>query len=90
MILSSSAGVLGTRLIIILRPSVEPMPIDANDLIEVASEKTLPEPLQSLNIYELFRGNSECNGCGDVCEDVNVSGVDEFKLVLLSGAISDS
>lgn len=74
--LSSSAGVFGTRRMIILRPSVEPMPIDANDRIDVASENSLPDPLQSLNIYELVRGNdnSVCNGCGDVYEGVKVDG----------------
>lgn len=71
--LNSSAGEFGTRRIIILRPSVEPIPIDANDRIDVASENNLPEPLQSLNTYEFVRGNDNnvCNGCGDVCEDVN-------------------
>lgn len=47
--LKSSAGECGTRRIIIFRPSVEPMPIDANERIDVASENNLPEPLQSLN-----------------------------------------
>lgn len=72
--LNSSAGELGTRRIIILRPSVEPIPIDANERIDVASEKSLPDPLQSLNTYELVRGNdnSVCSGCGDVCDEVNV------------------
>lgn len=71
--LNNSAGVFGTRRIIILRPSVEPIPIDANERIDDASENNLPEPLQSLNIYEWVRGsdNSVCNGCGDVCDDVS-------------------
>lgn len=74
--LRSSAGVLGTRRIIIFRPSVDPMPIDANDRIDVASENNLPEPLQSLKTYEFVRGNDSnvCNGCGDVCDDVNCVG----------------
>lgn len=69
--LNNSAGVFGTRRIIILRPSVEPMPIDANDRIDVASEYNLPDPLQSPNTYELVRGNDNnvCNGCGDVSDD---------------------
>lgn len=71
--LKSSAGVFGTRRIIILRPSVDPMPIDASDRIDVASENSLPDPLQSPNTNELVRGNDNnvCNGCGDVCDDVN-------------------
>lgn len=74
--LNNSAGVFGTRRIIILRPSVEPMPIDANDRIDVASENSLPDPLQSLNTYEFVRGNdnSVYKGCGDVNEDVRVDG----------------
>lgn len=54
MMLSSSSGEFGTRRTIILRPSVEPMPIDAKDLIDVASEISLPEPI-SLNTNELVR-----------------------------------
>lgn len=42
--LSNSAGEFGTRRMIILRPSVEPTPIDANERIDAASEKSLPEP----------------------------------------------
>lgn len=85
--LSSSCGVFGTRRIIILRPSVEPMPIDASERIEIASENILPDPLQSLNMYELFRCNNVCNGCGDVADDVNVPG-DVLRL-LHSSAIND-
>lgn len=59
---SNSAGVFGTLRIIIFRPSVEPKPIDANDRIEVASENNLPDPLQSLNIYELVRDIYDCEG----------------------------
>lgn len=72
--LKSSAGVFGTRRTIIFRPSVDPIPIDANDRIDVASDINLPDPLQSPNTYELVRGNDNnvCNGCGDVCDDVNV------------------
>lgn len=54
MMLSSSSGEFGTRRTIILRPSVDPMPIDAKDLIDVASEISLPEPI-SLNTKELVR-----------------------------------
>lgn len=82
--LNSSAGVFGTRRIIIFRPSVDPMPIDANDRIDVASENNLPDPLQSLNTNELVRGNdnSVCNGCGDVYDVVRcVTGVKEPSLV---------
>lgn len=77
--LNSSAGVFGTRRIIIFRPSVDPMPIDASDRIDVASEKSLPDPLQSLNTKEFVRGNdnSVCN-CGDVYDVVRcVVGVNE-------------
>ena len=52
--LSSSAGEVGTRLTIILRPSVEPIPIEANDRIEVASEINFPDPA-SLKMNELVR-----------------------------------
>lgn len=86
--LSNSAGVFGTRRMIIFRPSVEPIPIDANERIEIASEYILPEPLLSLNIYELFSCNNVCRGCGDVADDVKVPG-DVFRL-LLSSAISDN
>lgn len=81
---NSSAGVFGTRRIIIFRPSVDPIPIDANDRIDVASENSLPEPLQSLNTNEFVRGNdnSVCNGCGDVYDVVRyVVGVKEPSLV---------
>lgn len=72
--LNNSAGVCGTRRTIILRPSVEPIPIDANDRIDVAFDSILPDPLQSPIIYELVRGNDNnvCNGCGEVYEDVNI------------------
>lgn len=53
---NNSAGVFGTLRIIIFRPSVDPKPIEANERIEVASENNLPEPLQSLNTYELVLG----------------------------------
>lgn len=86
--LSNSAGVFGTRRMIIFRPSVEPIPIDANERIEIASEYILFEPLQSLNMYELLRCNNVCNGCGDVADDVSVPG-DVFRL-LLSSAINDN
>lgn len=86
--LSNSAGVFGTRRMIIFRPSVEPIPIDANERIDIASEYILPEPLLSLNMYELFRCNNVCNGCGDVADDVNVPG-DVIKL-LFSWTISDN
>ena len=77
--LNSSAGVFGTRRIIIFRPSVDPMPIDASDRIEVASENSLPDPLQSLNTKEFVRGNDNnvCN-CGEVYDVVRcVVGVNE-------------
>lgn len=86
--LSNSACVFGTRRIIILRPSVEPIPIDANERIEIASGYIFPDPLQSLKMYELFRCNNVCSGCGDVADDVNVPG-DVFRL-LFSSAISDN
>lgn len=82
--LSSSAGVFGTRRIIIFRPSVDPIPIDANDRIDVASENNLPDPLQSPNTNELVRGNDNrvCNGCGDVYDVVRyVVGVNEPSLL---------
>lgn len=74
MMLNSSAGDCGTRRTIIFRPSVDPIPIDANDRIDVAFENILPDPLQSPNTNELVRGNDSrvCNGCGDVCDVVNV------------------
>lgn len=77
--LNSSAGVFGTRRIIIFRPSVDPMPIDANDRIDVASENSLPDPLQSPNTKEFVRGNDNnvCN-CGEVYDEVRcVVGVNE-------------
>lgn len=52
--LSNSVGEVGTRRMTIFLPSVEPMPIDANDLIDATSENTLPEPL-SLKMYEPVR-----------------------------------
>lgn len=74
MMLNSSAGDCGTRRTIIFRPSVDPIPIDANDRIDVAFENILPDPLQSPKTNEFVRGNdnNECNGCGDVCDVVNV------------------
>lgn len=51
MQLSNSDGEFGTFLIIILRPSVDPIPIDAKDLTDVASENKRAEPL-SLKMYE--------------------------------------
>lgn len=74
MMLNSSAGDWGTRRTIILRPSVEPIPIDANDRIDVAFENIFPDPLQSPNTDESVRGNDNnvCNGCGEVCDVVNV------------------
>lgn len=86
--LNNSAGVFGTRRMIIFLPSVEPIPIDANERIEIASEYIFPEPLQSLNMYELFRCNKVCRGCGEVADVVSVPGV-VFRL-LLSSAISDN
>lgn len=51
IIVNNSSGELGTLLIYIFRPSVDPIPIDANDLMDVMSENILVEP-ESLNIYE--------------------------------------
>lgn len=86
--LSNSAGVFGTRRMIIFRPSVDPIPIDASERIDIASEYILPEPLQSLNMYELFRCNNVCNGCGEVADDVSVPGV--VVRLLFSSAINDN
>lgn len=74
MMLNNSAVVFGTRRTIILRPSVDPIPIEANDRIDVALDNNLPDPLQSPTIYEFVRGNDNnvCNGCGEVYEDVKV------------------
>lgn len=70
--LNNSAGVFGTRRIIIFRPSVEPIPIDANDRIDVASENNLPLQSDPPKTNELVRGNESnvCNGCGDVYDVV--------------------
>lgn len=54
MMLSSSDGDVGTRRTIILRPSVEPIPMDAKDLMDVASEISFPEPM-SVKTNELVR-----------------------------------
>lgn len=61
--LSNSAGEFGTRRMIILRPSVEPTPIDANERIDAASENSLPEP-PSLKTYDSERGNRNCKFVG--------------------------
>lgn len=71
--LNNSAGVFGTRLIIILLPSVEPIPIDVNERIDGAFENILNEPLQSFAVPELFCWINVYNGCGDVADDVNVT-----------------
>lgn len=86
--LSNSAGVFGTRRMIIFRPSVEPIPIDANERIEIASEYILLDPLLSLNMYELLRCNNVCSGCGDVADDVSVPG--DVARLPLSSAIRDN
>lgn len=52
---------LGTFLIMIRRPSVEPMPIEANDLTDDASENIRVEPL-SLKMYE--PDLTRCANCG--------------------------
>lgn len=72
--LSNSAGELGTRRMIIFRPSVDPIPIDVSERIDGASENILNEPLQSVRLPELFRPINVYNGCGEVADDVNVPG----------------
>lgn len=74
MMLNSSAGDCGTRRTIILRPSVDPIPIDANDRIDAACENIFPDSLHSPKTNESVRGNDNnvCNGCGEVCDVVNV------------------
>lgn len=52
--LSNSVGEFGTLRIIIRRPSVDPIPIDASDRTELASENIRPDPL-SLKMYEPVR-----------------------------------
>lgn len=52
--LSSSEGDVGTLRTIIFLPSVDPIPMDAKDLMDVASEISFPEPM-SLNTNELVR-----------------------------------
>lgn len=61
MYANSSDGELGTFLMIILRPSVDPMPMDASDRIEDASENSRVEPL-SLKMYE--PDLARCANCG--------------------------
>lgn len=56
MIVNSSVGDVGTRRMTIFLPSVEPIPIEAIDRIEAASENILPDPL-SLKMYDPVRGN---------------------------------
>lgn len=56
MMVNSSVGDVGTRRITIFLPSVEPMPMDAIDRIDAASENILLDP-QSLKMYEPVRGN---------------------------------
>lgn len=51
IICKSSDGELGTLRIIIRRPSVEPIPIDASDRTDEASENRRVEP-PSLKMYE--------------------------------------
>lgn len=55
MIVNSSVGDVGTRRITIFFPSVEPIPIEAIDRIDAASENIFPDP-QSLKMYEPVRG----------------------------------
>jgi hypothetical protein len=50
MIVISSVGELGTRRITIRRPSVDPIPMDAKERTDVASENSL-DPV-SLNMYD--------------------------------------
>ena len=59
--LNSSVGDVGTLLITIFFPSVEPIPIDANDRIDAISEKTRFDP-SSLNTYDPVRFRDNCAG----------------------------
>lgn len=49
-----SWGDVGTRRTIIRRPSVDPIPIEAKDRIDAASDRSFPE-LMSLNTNEFVR-----------------------------------
>lgn len=60
---SSSFGEFGTRRMTIRRPSVDPIPIEASDRIEVASENSRGVPPTSLNMYEPLRAIVVCGCC---------------------------
>lgn len=57
--LKSSVGELGTLRITIFRPSVEPIPIDANERTDIPSEYIRADPV-SLNTYEPVRDKNGC------------------------------
>lgn len=60
--LNSSVGELGTLRITIFLPSVEPIPIDANERTDIPSENIRADPA-SLNTYEPVLDNNCCVGC---------------------------
>lgn len=57
--LKSSVGELGTLRITIFLPSVEPIPIDANERTDIPSENNRDDPA-SLNTYEPVLGKNGC------------------------------
>lgn len=57
--LKSSVGELGTLRITIFLPSVEPIPIDANERTDIPSEYIRADP-ESLNTYEPVRDKNCC------------------------------
>lgn len=74
-----SWGDVGTRRTIIRRPSVDPIPIEAKDRIDAASDRSFPE-LMSLNTNEFVRPTA--GKLNWVCWD--------FKWAAWSGAIMAS
>lgn len=80
MYVNSSEGELGTFLIIIFRPSVDPTPKEAKERIDVASENNRAEPL-SLKMYEpdLTRWAN--------CGDINMLGLEKASVGSPEGII---
>lgn len=67
--LKSSVGEFGTLLITIFLPSVEPIPIDANERTDIPSENIRPDPV-SLNTYEPVLDKNGCVACATIGLDI--------------------
>ncbi len=66
---NNSVGELGTLRITIFLPSVEPIPIDANERTDIPSENIRPDPA-SLNTYEPVLDKNCCVGWATIGLDI--------------------